>query len=99
VAVTPPAIQARQSAETNRPREITHSRQIAQTARQGLAESAAAPLPSDAHARKQEAPIARNRQITLPKTAGYVPLVASMGLLSLLLSTLLRLLLARLERS
>jgi len=99
VAVTPPAIQVRQSAETNRPREITRSPQIAQTARQGLAESASARLPSDAHARKQEEPIARNQQITLPKTAGYVPLVAFMGVLSLLLSALLHMLLSRLERS
>jgi len=100
-APTAPRMQARQSAETNRPREISQP-QNAKTARQRPAESQGAPL-SSAHARSQGEPTARNQPVArvsvLPKTASYLPLVAFIGLFSIFLSTLLHALMARLERS
>ncbi len=100
-APTAPRMQARQSAETNRPREISQP-QNAKTARQRPAESQGAPL-SSAHARSLGEPTARNQPVArvsvLPKTASYLPLVAFIGLFSIFLSTLLHALMARLERS
>src|SRR5437773_1297768 len=73
-APTTPAMQARQSAETNRPREILQPPRTAQTAHKPLAESQGALLASDTRARNrsQGEPIAHNQQVahasTLPKT-------------------------------